>query len=236
MDSQLAIARQPILEQPDFRSEVPIFESGDHLSQREFHARYELMSKSIKAELIGGIVYMQSSLKRSHGRTHSLLMCWLRNYENETPGVECYDNATNILGDESEPQPDACLVIVPDKGGQSRITPDDYLEGAPEFIGEIASSSESIDLHTKKRDYEQAGVKEYLVIALRQKKIIWFINRSGRFEELQAQPDGFYHSELFPGLWLDPIAFTALDGRRLLNALQIGLETAEHAAFVKRLQ
>ena len=179
---------------------------------------------------------MQTSLKRSHGRSHSLLMHWLRYYEDETPGVECYDNATNILSDESEPQPDACIIIVPDKGGQSRFTPDDYLEGAPEFVGEVASSSESIDLHSKKRDCEREGVKEYLVIVLRQKKVIWFVRRSGRFEELEPQLDGFYHSETFPGLWLDPVAFIALDGKSLLNTLRIGLDTTEHAEFLKRLQ
>ena len=154
MDSQRTFADRSTSEISVFRSAVLLFETGDHLSQREFHTRYELMPESVKAELIGGIVYMQTSLKRSHGRSHSLLMHWLRYYEDETPGVECYDNATNILSDESEPQPDACLIIVPDKGGQSRFTPDDYLEGAPELVGGVASSLESIDLHSKKRDYE----------------------------------------------------------------------------------
>lgn len=93
MDSQRTFADRSTSEISVFRSAVLLFETGDHLSQREFHTRYELMPESVKAELIGGIVYMQTSLKRSHGRSHSLLMHWLRYYEDETPGLECYDNA-----------------------------------------------------------------------------------------------------------------------------------------------
>ncbi len=210
-------------------------EAGDHLSQKEFHARYELMPEKVKAELVEGIVYMQSPLKRTHGRYHSLLVRWLGIYEDATPGVEAYDNATTIMGDESEPQPDACLLIVPEKGGQARFTDEDYLEGAPEFIGEIASSSESFDLHSKKRDYERAGVKEYLVYASRQKKIHWFILGASGFEELALSADGYFHSRVFPGLWLDPQAFTVLDGNRLMGCLTLGLSTTEHGEFVLQL-
>lgn len=193
------------------------------------------MPEDVKAELIGGVVYMQAALKRPHGRAHGLLTYWLRSYETETPGVEAYDNATTIMGDDSEPQPDACLIISPDKGGQMRFTEDEYLQGAPEFIGEIASSSESIDLHGKKLDYQRAGVREYMVVALRQKKIYWFVNREGSFAEVNCEPDGLYHSNSFPGLWLDPDAFLALDGKRLIDALGLGLKTHEHAEFAKKL-
>ena len=69
-------------------------------------------------------------------------MHWLSEYETATPGVEAYDNATNILGEQSEPQPDACLLIAPTKGGQTR-SEDDYIVGAPELIVEVASGMES---------------------------------------------------------------------------------------------
>ncbi len=99
----------------------------------------------------------------------------------------------------------------------------------------MASSSESIDLHRKKDEYEQAGVKEYLVIALRQRRIYWFVRRGGRFEELAPGQDGILRSEVFPGLWLDPAALLQLDGRRLKEVLRQGLATPEHAAFVAKL-
>jgi Uma2 family endonuclease len=214
---------------------LPPLEPGDHLDQKTFHARYEAMPEHVRAELIGGMVYMPSPAKPSHGRMHSRLMGWLSYYEEETPGVELYDNTTTILGEESEPQPDACLIIPPERGGQMHVNQRGYLAGAPEFIAEVASSSESIDLHDKKADYEKAGVKEYVVVALRQQRVFWFVARKGRFEALAAGPDGILRSEVFPGLWLDAQALLKLDGRRLRSVLQKGLKTAEHAAWVADL-
>ena len=116
-----------------------------------------------------------------------------------------------------------------------RFTKDDYLEGAPELVGEVATSSEAYDLHSKKRDYETVGVQEYVVVALRQKKVFWFVNRDSEFTEKPVDSDNIHRSEVFPGLWLDPQALLELNGARLLEVLQRGLNTEEHARFVKRL-
>jgi len=217
------------------RVDVPPLEPGDHLDQATFHERYEAMPDGVKAELVGGVVYMAAALRRPHGRSHSLVIHWLYSYEDATPGVEVYDNATSIMGEESEPQPDACLIILPEKGGQTRFTDDDYLNGAPELIAEVASSTESHDLHSKKRDYERAGVKEYVVVALRQQKVFWFVNRSGRFEEQRPIANGVFQSEVYPGLWLDADALIRLDGRRLIDVLKPGCATQEHHAFANQL-
>ena len=214
---------------------IPPLEPGDHLDQKTFHERYEAMPEDVKAELIGGVVYMPAALRRKHGRSSSLLLHWMYAYEDATPGVEVYDNATTIMNDDSEPQPDACLIIRPDRGGQMRFTDDDYLAGAPEFAAEVASSTEAYDLHSKKLDYEKAGVKEYLVIALRQKKVFWFCNRDGKFEEQAVDANGYYRSSVFPGLWLDPNAIVELNSRKLLAVLREGLATPEHAAFVEQI-
>jgi Uma2 family endonuclease len=215
-------------------SSMPALENGDHLDQKTFHERYEAMPEDTRAELIGGIVFMSSPSKRPHGRMHVCAAHWLAEYEYATPGVETFDNATNILGEESEPQPDLCLLISPDNGGQTRAE-DDYIVGAPELIVEIASSTESVDLHAKRRDYEQAGVREYAVVVLRQARLIWFVRRGGQFEELLPGDDGVIRSETFPGLWLDPSALLRRDGARIREVLQQGLSSAEHAAFVARL-
>lgn len=222
-------------ESAEQESTMPPLEQGDHLDQKTFHHRYEAMPEHVKAELIGGIVHMPSPLKRRHGRMGSRLIAWLTEYEDETQGVEVYDNTTTILGEESEPQPDAYLLIAPEYGGQTRATADDYVEGAPEFIGEVASSSESIDLHAKRDDYEQAGVKEYFVVALRQSRVYWFVLRDSHFQELAPGPDGVLRSEVFPGLWLDPAALLRRDAKRIKAVLHQGIASSEHAAFVARL-
>lgn len=48
--------------------------------------------------------------------------------------------------------------------------------------------------------------------------------------------DGILRSGVFPGLWLDVAAMVRRDSAAVLRALQQGLATAEHAAFVVRLQ
>jgi Uma2 family endonuclease len=214
---------------------LPPLENGERLDQKTFHARYEAMPKHVRAELIGGIVYVHSPLKPRHGRMHVRVMHWLASYEDATPGTETYDNTTAILGEESEPQPDAYLIISPERGGQMRENADEYLEGPPEFVAEIALSRGSIDLHAKREDYERAGVREYVVVALRQDQVFWFVSRNGRFEELPPGADGIYRSEVFPGLWLDPAALLRLDAARLREVLQQGLASPEHAGFVSRL-
>src|SRR5215475_3320840 len=88
---------------------VPPLENGDHLDQKTFHERYEAMPPDTRAELIKGIVFMPSPLRVPHGYSHSWLMHWLVEYEQATPGTRPVDNATAILGDESEPQPDGAL-------------------------------------------------------------------------------------------------------------------------------
>jgi Uma2 family endonuclease len=214
---------------------LPPLENGDHLDQKTFHARYEAMPAHVRAELIGGIVYMSSPMKPPHGRYTGPLIHWLDEYEEATPGTELLAGVTSILGPASEPQPDGCLIVLPEYGGQTWEDKDGYLNGAPEFVGEISYATESIDLHSKKRDYEEAGVREYLVVALRQQQIFWFIRKKGRFKDLSPGSDGILRSEVFPGLWLDGAAFLRRDRKRLLAVLRQGLATPEHTAFVRKL-
>lgn len=217
------------------RKPLPPLETGDRLDQKTFHERYRAMPPDVRAELIGGIVYLNSPMKRRHGRYGTRLIHWLGEYEMATPGTEVLDSATNILGPESEPEPDACLLILPECGGQTWEDEKGFLNDAPELVSEIGESTESIDLHAKKRDYERAGVREYLVVAVRQQRVFWFVRRRARFRELAPGPDGICRSEVFPGLWLDPGALLRRDGKRLLAVLRRGLASPEHAAFVAKL-
>src|SRR5206468_1152416 len=85
---------------------LPQLVNGDRMSQAEFHRRYDTYPEDVKFELIGGIVYLASPLRRAHGNNHATLSMVLKLYASRTPGLELLDNATTILGEESEPQPD----------------------------------------------------------------------------------------------------------------------------------
>ena len=78
-------------------------------------------------------------------------------YASETPGVACFDNSTVRLDLDNEPQPDLVLLRLPGKGGQARISADDYIEGAPELVVEVVGSSRAYDLHQKKDAYRRNG-------------------------------------------------------------------------------
>jgi Uma2 family endonuclease len=216
---------------------TPPLEQGDHLTRDEFERRYEGMPEVKKAELIEGVVYMPSPIRwNQHASPHASVITWLGTYQALTPGVSVGDNGTLRLDLENEPQPDAALLIEPSHGGQARLSDDDYVEGAPELVAEVAASSVSIDLHIKLRVYLRNSVREYLVWRVQDQVIDWFVLRHGQYDRLTADATGVFRSEVFPGLWLDTAALARGDLAAVLQILQQGTAGPEHAAFVARLQ
>jgi Uma2 family endonuclease len=215
---------------------MPRLENGDQLTREEFERRYEAMPQIKRVELIEGVVYMPSPVRWTyHAEPQSAFIWFLKTYSIFTAGVKAGDNATVRLDLDNEPQPDGLLVIDPGLGGQTRLSEDDYIEGAPELAGEISASTVSIDLHLKFRVYRRNGVKEYIVWRVLDQAIDWFILRNTQYEPLARGADGIYRSEVFPGLWLDPAAMLSGDLAKVLQVLQQGIASPEHAAFVERL-
>ena len=213
---------------------LPPLVAGQRLDQPTFHERYEAMPPGTRAELIGGVVYMPSPVGARHGRRSTASLYWLLRYEVATLGVEALDNVTTILGPRGEPQPDASLRILQSHGGQTGEA-GGFLTGAPELIVEVAISTRKYDLGPKFRDYQAAGVREYIVTTAKPDDVLWHVLRDGRFVRKAADADGFYRSEAFPGLWLDPAALLSRNLSGLTATLMRGLATPEHAAFVARL-
>jgi Uma2 family endonuclease len=210
----------------------PELNNGDRMTREEFHRLYEQTPEDFKAELVGGIVFVASPVKRTHGKSHILLGALLAAYEAQTPGVDCGDNTTVILSDDAEPQPDLFMRVLPECGGRSK-TVNDYLEGAPEFVIEVAVTSRSIDLHAKKDDYSRHGVLEYLVVCAREKQFHWFDLTAS--QQLQPDAEGVYRIRTFPGLWINGPALLTHDYSTLMKTLETGLTSLEHADFVQRL-
>lgn len=221
---------------PAEQAELPRLEAGDHLSQPAFHELYCAMPPKFRAELIEGVVIVPSPLFTDHARFHLLIATWLGTYDVATPGTWSLDNVSLLLPPDAEVQPDASLLIEPACGGQSHED-SGYLAGAPELIVEVASSSVSYDLHSKFRLYEQAGVREYVVVVLREELVRWFAkDEQGKLAEIAAGDDGVFRSRVFPGLWLNSNALLYDRGADLLATLQAGLATPEHSAFVEALR
>ncbi|MBD6617822.1 Uma2 family endonuclease [Komarekiella sp. 'clone 1'] len=216
---------------------IPRLENGDKLTRYEFERRYNAMPNLKKAELIEGIVYiMPAALRfRSHGQPHGWILTWLGTYEAATPGVALGVEPTVRLDLDNEPQPDAVLLIAPEAGGQAKLSDDDYIEGAPELVVEIAASSAAIDLHAKKQAYRRNGVKEYIVWQVLDQKLTWYYLEQGDYLELATDSNGIGRSLVFPGLWLGVTELLAGNMQSVLTILQAGLQSSEHTAFVQKL-
>jgi Putative restriction endonuclease len=249
VNSQLFNQLEPAMIQTSTASRAAIasldiapLENGDRLMRVEFERRYAAMPAGTKAQLIEGIVYMASALRfRSHGKLHSHLNGWLFTYQSATPHLEIADAITVRLDADNEPQPDIALFISPEAGGQTRLSDDDYVEGAPELLAEISASTVSIDLGVKKMAYQRNGVQEYIVWRVLDQAIDWFYLSSDnlgnrQYIDLPPDADGILRSRQFPGLWLDSAALLRDDMPQVLAVLQAGLATAEHQAFMARLQ
>lgn len=214
---------------------IPPLEPGDRLTRAEFERRYAAMTLIKKADLIEGVVHMPSPVRYGHGKPHAMIMGWLAIYAAATPGVECADNATVRLDAENEFQPDALLRLQTVAGGQSTISADGYVEGAPELVVEIAASSASYDLHDKLPVYRRTGVKEYLIWQIEDQQFDWLYLQEGQYLTVEANAVGLVCSRVFPGLHLDVAALLTDDLAGVLQAAQVGTAGAEHQEFVVAL-
>jgi Uma2 family endonuclease len=213
----------------------PPLENGDRLSREEFERRYEAMPQVKRAELVEGVVFMGSPVRIVHGEPHASVVTWLGTYRSTTPSVRFADNTTLRLDPDNEFQPDALLFIEERAGGRSRVTEEDYLEGAPELVVEVAASSASIDRHTKFDVYRRIGVREYILWQVLDKRLEWFELRDGLYYAIAADENGIVQSRVFPGLRLHVSALLADDLATVLAEQQRALSSAEHKRFVEAL-
>jgi len=168
-----------------------------------------------------------------HGDQHANMSGWLWFYAKHTPGCRVCADATWVMNSDAVPQPDIALRILPEYGGNTRSI-GKYAGGAPELIVEVSDSSSSRDLGVKLELYQRSGVKEYLTILLKPKRVIWRQLTRGRYKEIQPQEDGVICSRVFPGLWLEPSEVWNLDLPGM-PPLALGVKSPEHAAFVRKL-
>ena len=218
---------------------VPPLQSGDRLTRAEFERRYEAMPENVKAELIEGVVYIMSV---------SVSIVYPRFTPREGHDVDGRRTPAKRRGPRqatiprcgsmktTSRKPDGLLRIEEACGGQSRIVKHGYLEGAAELMAEISASSASYDLHDKRNAYRRNKVLEYVVWRVVDQAIDWFVWRERHCRRLSPDANGWYKSEVFPGLWLDPAALLAGDMAKVLAVLQQGLSSPEHAAFVAKLE
>ena len=208
---------------------------GDHLTREEFMRRWEAMPDLKRAELIDGIVYMPSPVSTFHGDHHGRMSAWLGYYLMATRGCLLLPTTTWLMSEDSAPQPDLALCILPECGGQWSGE-SKYAAGAPELIVEISHTTSARDSGIKLRLYERSGVREYLIVRPEKKQVTWRELAEGKYREIEPSADGILRSHVFPGLWLDMAALWKGDFAGLAAVVQQGTATTEHAEFLRKLR
>ena len=213
-----------------FRQKVRPLQNGDRLSLAEFKQLYAQHPEIRRAELIEGVVYVASPVYFPHAQAQASAITWLGVYHSQTPKTKVTGEQSVELDADNEVQPDALLWLDDDVV----VTAEGLVVGSPSLVVEIAASTASYDLSVKKNIYRRNGVAEYLVFAAYEQQTHWFQLREGQYQPIPANDDGIYRSRVFPGLWLNSLAFWQNDTATLLATLNAGLASADHAAFVQR--
>jgi Uma2 family endonuclease len=214
---------------------VPPLLNGDHLTVPEFERRYYAMPEAKKAELVEGVVIMSSPTSPIHARSHGRLTELLSRYARTSLALDFGVGASVRFDGKNEYQPDGVLRIIEGKPAGSRIGSDGLIDGAPEFVAEIAVSRAGYDLHEKKAVYQRSLVRGYFVWQVMDCQIHWFALDQGEFVELKPRQDGVICSRAFPGLWLNVEAMLAGKEEKVSRTLDKGIKSPEHRAFLKRL-
>ena len=202
---------------PTTTTKPVLLESGDRLTRAEFHERYCGRPDIKKAELVLGVVYVASPVSAFHGEPHADAMGWLSAYKVRNPGLRLADNATVMLDENTEVQPDASLWRQSVDG--AHVTNRGYIQGPPQLVVEVAASSASYDLHDKKEAYRRNGVREYVVWRVLDEAIDWFRLVNGDYVSIPADASGVIESTAFPGLRLHVAKMLVGDMAGVLAAL-----------------
>jgi Uma2 family endonuclease len=83
-----------------------------------------------------------------------------------------------------------------------------WIEGAADFVVEFLSEQTArTDLIIKLKEYELAGIFEYVIIETRDGRdgiTMYRLGADGRYFAVEPDDAGRLHSEVLPGFWLEP--------------------------------
>lgn len=100
------------------------------------------------------------------------------------------------LGPRWEPEPDLALV----RPG----TPKPYHPAAPDWVAEVAVSSLRVDREVKRRAYAEAGIPEYWIVALPERRVdVLSAPAGGDYRRAESVETGVIRSTVIGGLVLD---------------------------------
>jgi Uma2 family endonuclease len=155
-----------------------------------------------KADLIDGVIYVASPDNTDANDLNVWLMTLLYLFVSRKKLGKVYvSRVAYRLDDHNGPEPDIGFV----RKARQHLIRRGHVAGAPDLAMEIVSrESEERDYHKKRKQYEEAGVREYWIIdEIRQTVLLLRLDRNGKYREVKPRM-GVLHSQVITGFWLDP--------------------------------
>jgi Uma2 family endonuclease len=162
----------------------------------------ELVKDGEKADLIDGVIYMASPENTDAnllgGWLYALMLLIIQHHD---LGKVFISRVAFRLGDSNGPEPDIAFV----SKDRLAIVKRGRVEGAADLAVEVVSpDSVDRDYRQKRRQFEQAGTREYWIIDELQETVTWLrLDKKGKYRAVRPRL-GKLTSNVLPGFWLRP--------------------------------
>ncbi|MBS1669482.1 MAG: Uma2 family endonuclease [Bacteroidetes bacterium] len=139
---------------------------------------FEMLPEGTLAEVINNKLYMSPAPNFEHqdllGNLHTDMNVFIRK---NALGKCIFSPMDVYLGDKNAVQPDILFIATNNLG----IVQKGKVKGAPDLIVEALSQDRKHDLETKKKLYEEFGVKEYFIIDPSNKEVFSYFLQGKKF-------------------------------------------------------
>lgn len=166
-----------------------------------FDEYLDWLTEEKQADLIDGVIYMQSPPSDVHERIFIFLSGILNAFVvRRKLGVVRGSRTTLKFSEANGTQPDIVFIS---NASRQRIHPY-YMDGAPEVVVEILSpSTRKLDRGKKMALYAKHGVIEYWQVEPENQMAEFYQNHNGAWLPMPVSDDDIFHSEAIPGFWLN---------------------------------
>ncbi len=166
-----------------------------------FDEYLDWLTEETKADLIDGVIHMQSPPADVHERIFIFLSGVLNAFVvRRKLGLVRGSRTTLKFSEENGVQPDIVFIS---NASRNRVHPY-YIDGAPEMVVEILSpTTRKLDRGKKMALYAKYGALEYWQIDPENQIADFFRNHNNAWLPMPVSDDDIFHSEVIPGFWLN---------------------------------
>jgi Uma2 family endonuclease len=166
-----------------------------------FDEYLDWLTEETKADLIDGVIHMQSPPADIHERIFVFLIGILDIFVTRRKlGIVRGSRTTLKFSEANGTQPDIVFIS---NASRQRVHPY-YMDGAPEVVVEILSpSTRKLDRGKKMALYAKHGALEYWQIDPENQMAEFYKNHNGAWLPMPVSDDEIFHSEVIPGFWLN---------------------------------